>query len=55
MGVIAIDTDIGRIGFMVAHVVSAAYSLAGVTPIGIAAYVNDPARMAETQGMLNTT
>lgn len=51
----AVDSNITRIGFMAAHVVSAAYSLAGVKPVGIAAYINDPSRIPEAQANFDRT
>jgi hypothetical protein len=51
----AVDSNITRVGFMAAHVVSAAYSLAGVKPVGIAAYINDPSRLPEAQANMDST
>jgi hypothetical protein len=50
-----VETNITRVGFMAAHLVSAAYTLAGVKPVGIAAYINDPSRTAESQARMDST
>lgn len=50
-----VDTNITKVGFMASHIVSASYSLAGLKPVGIAAYITEPSRFAEGQVVMDST
>lgn len=49
----AVERNLIRIGILASHVVSAAYTLAGVKPHGIAAYLQHPARRAEARALFD--